>query len=164
MIITKTFSTPLGNMIAGATPRGLCLLEFTDRVEFDKQILSLKKYFQTDIIEGESPYLEKTMQQISEYFKGERKTFDIVFDIAGTEFQKEVWKELQNIPYGKTCSYVEQSENMNRKKSVRAVATANGNNKIAIIIPCHRVIGKNGSLSGYAGGIDRKKFLLDLES
>ena len=100
---------------------------------------------------------------MKEYFAGERKDFDIPLDPVGTEFQNKVWKELMNIPYGKTVSYQTQSNNIKMPKAVRAVANANGFNKISIIIPCHRVIGSDGTLTGYGGGLYRKKFLLDLE-
>lgn len=103
------------------------------------------------------------IKQFEEYFKGERKSFQIPIEFDGTEFQKISWNQLTKIPYGETISYKEQAVAMGREKSVRAVGAANGKNKLSIIIPCHRVIGSNGKLTGYAGGVDRKAWLLEHE-
>jgi methylated-DNA-[protein]-cysteine S-methyltransferase len=108
--------------------------------------------------------LSNCINQLQEYFEGKRKVFDVKLDPMGTEFQKRVWHELLNIPYGKVASYGDIAIKLGDKKTVRAVGTANGSNPIAIIIPCHRVIGQNGDLIGYAGGLERKKWLLDHES
>lgn len=108
--------------------------------------------------------LKKCVQQLEEYFKGKRTVFDIKLNPKGTNFQKKVWNELLNIPYGKTRTYLEQTKKLGDIKAIRAVASANGKNPIWIIIPCHRVIGSNGSLTGYAGGIWRKKWLLEHEN
>ena len=107
--------------------------------------------------------LKKTEKQLTEYFDGTRKDFDLELSLEGTDFQKKAWNELANIPYGETISYMEQSERIGNAKAIRAVGGANGKNKISIILPCHRVIGKNGSLTGYGGGLDKKKWLLDFE-
>ena len=107
--------------------------------------------------------LKKTEKQLTEYFDGTRKDFDLELSLEGTDFQKKAWNELANIPYGETISYMEQSERIGNVKAIRAVGGANGKNKISIILPCHRVIGKNGSLTGYGGGLDKKKWLLDFE-
>lgn len=111
----------------------------------------------------ETPLIKKTYSQIKEYFDGNRNSFDIPISANGTEFQIKVWKELLKIPYGKTATYKEIAENIGNKNASRAVGMANNKNPIAIIIPCHRVIGSNGNLTGYAGGIEMKKYLLDLE-
>ena len=111
----------------------------------------------------ETPLIKKTYSQLKEYFAGNRKSFDIPISANGTEFQIKVWKELQKIPYGKTATYKEIAENIGNKNASRAVGMANNKNPIAIIIPCHRVIGTKGDLTGYAGGIKLKKYLLDLE-
>jgi len=108
--------------------------------------------------------LQECIRQLDEYFQEKRTGFDIKLNLQGTEFQKNVWNELQNIPYGKTITYLEQSKKMKSVKAIRAIASANGKNPIWIIIPCHRVIGSNGSLTGYAGGIWRKKWLLEHEN
>ncbi len=102
--------------------------------------------------------------QLDEYFAGERKEFDLPLDLQGTEFQKEVWEGLVKIPYGETVSYSQQAEMLGRSGSERAVASANGKNPVAIVLPCHRVIGADGSLRGYNGGLAAKQALLDLES
>lgn len=107
--------------------------------------------------------LEKTQKQLEEYFLGKRKEFDLPTRLMGTDFQIKVWKTLEKIPFGKTLTYGEQALKMKNPLAVRAVGRTNGLNVISIIIPCHRVVGKNGSLTGYAGGIETKKFLLDLE-
>ena len=108
--------------------------------------------------------LRECVLQLKEYFKGERTNFNLLLNPQGTKFQKLVWKELCDIEYGKTTSYLVQSKKIGDVKAVRAVAAANGKNPISIVIPCHRVIGSDGSLTGYAGGIWRKKWLLDYES
>jgi AraC family transcriptional regulator of adaptative response/methylated-DNA-[protein]-cysteine methyltransferase len=156
--------TPLGPMLAGATDEGICLLEFVDRRMVETQIKRLKNYLQAELVPGNSTYFDELSHQLKEYFDGERKLFDLPLHMPGTEFQLRVWKELQKIPYGKTRSYKEQAINLNNPKAVRAVARANGDNRIAIIIPCHRVIGNKGELVGYGGGIWRKQFLLNLEN
>lgn len=108
-------------------------------------------------------FLQACVHQLDEYFQKERTSFDLKLNPKGTIFQSKVWKELQNIPYGKTTTYLDQSKKMDSVKAIRAIASANGKNPIWIIIPCHRVIGSDGSLTGYAGGIWRKKWLLEHE-
>lgn len=115
----------------------------------------------TDIIPIE---LEDCVHQLNEYFEGKRTTFELPLNPEGTDFQKKVWRELRTIPYGKTCSYLELSKQLGDVKAIRAVANANGKNPLWIVIPCHRVIGSDGSLTGYAGGLQRKKWLLEHES
>jgi len=115
----------------------------------------------TDIIPVE---LEDCVIQLNEFFKGTREIFDLNLNAQGTDFQKKVWKQLEQIPYGKTTSYLELSKELGDIKAIRAVANANGKNPLWIIVPCHRVIGSNGSLTGYAGGLHRKKWLLEHES
>jgi AraC family transcriptional regulator of adaptative response/methylated-DNA-[protein]-cysteine methyltransferase len=163
VITIHRFTTPLGPMIAGATEKGLCLLEFTDRRMLETEFHDLKKYLQANVVWGQSSLAEKAEQQITEYFEGIRKTFDIPLFTPGTNFQNLVWKKLMDIPYGQAKSYKEQALSIENPNAVRAVAKANGCNRIAIIIPCHRVIGDDGSMTGYGGGIWRKKWLLDFE-
>lgn len=110
------------------------------------------------------PVLEDAVYQFHEYFSGMRKGFDLILNPSGTTFQKEVWNELLNVPYGKTISYLELSKKLGNVKAIRAVAAANGQNPLWIVVPCHRVIGSNGDLIGYAGGLHRKKWLLEHES
>lgn len=156
--------TPLGPMIAGATDKGLCLLEFFDRKMLETQLKRLTKLLNARFIPGQHSIFESLEKQLNQYFKGELKIFDLRLDIPGTKFQKNVWQVLMEIPFAHTRSYQQQAECINNPKAVRAVAKANGDNRISIIIPCHRVIGKNGSLTGYGGGLWRKQRLLELES
>ena len=162
MFITN-IDTPLGVMIAGSVEEGICMFEFNDRNTLESELNKLKKYLKQEISEGENDHIKNLRVQINEYFAGARKFFDIPLVTPGTEFQKKVWNELLNIPYGTTISYQQQAEALKNPLSVRAVANANGMNRISIIIPCHRVIGSNGSLTGYGGGLHRKKWLLDHE-
>ena len=155
--------TPLGTMFAGAVEQGICLLEFTDRKMLETELKSLAKLLNANILQGLNKHLELLKQQLEEYFGGKRKEFTIPLFTPGTEFQQSVWKTLRTIPYGSTRSYKQQAELLQRPEAVRAVANANGMNRISIIIPCHRVIGADGNLTGYGGGLWRKKWLLDLE-
>jgi len=155
--------TPLGTMFAGATEQGICLLEFTDRRMLETELKSLAKLLNANILQGVNKHLELLKQQLDEYFEGKRKEFTIPLFTPGSEFQQSVWKTLRTIPYGSTRSYKQQAELLQRPEAVRAVANANGMNRISIIIPCHRVIGADGNLTGYGGGLWRKKWLLDLE-
>jgi AraC family transcriptional regulator of adaptative response/methylated-DNA-[protein]-cysteine methyltransferase len=164
-IVTVTrILTPLGPMLAGATEEGLCLLEFIDRSMLETQIARVKRMVRAELVPGSSRHFEALHRQLEEYFAGKRREFQIPLVVRGTPFQQQVWKALRTIPYGKTRSYQEQAETVGKPKAVRAVARANGDNRISIIIPCHRVIGKDGTLVGYGGGLWRKKYLLDLES
>jgi AraC family transcriptional regulator, regulatory protein of adaptative response / methylated-DNA-[protein]-cysteine methyltransferase len=161
---TITIQTPLGSMVACANSDGLCLLEFNDQKTLDSQMLDLAKRFSAKIVTEENQHLKRTKKELQEYFAGTRKEFTIKLQTPGTEFRNHVWQVLQDIPYGKTLSYKEQAIAIENPKAIRAVASANAQNRIAIIIPCHRVIGADGSLTGYAGGLHRKKWLLDFES
>jgi AraC family transcriptional regulator of adaptative response/methylated-DNA-[protein]-cysteine methyltransferase len=163
MIKLTRIDTPIGEMVAGATDEGICLLEFSDRKMLNTEYKDIKKYFSTAIEDGENKHLEDVKIQLKEYFEGERKTFALQLLTPGSSFQKLVWKELMNIPYGSTRSYKEQAEALGNPGSIRAVARANGMNRIAIIIPCHRVIGTDGQLTGYGGGLKRKRWLLEHE-
>jgi AraC family transcriptional regulator, regulatory protein of adaptative response / methylated-DNA-[protein]-cysteine methyltransferase len=163
MIKTIKIETPLGEMIAGATDEGVCLLEFCDRRMLPTEYKDLARLLKTNLEDGENRHIKTLRKQLREYFNGKRKEFTIPLVTPGTEFQQAVWKELQNIQYGSTRSYQDQAISLNRPDSIRAVANANGMNRISIIIPCHRVIGSNGHLTGYGGGLKRKKWLLDHE-
>ncbi len=156
--------TPLGTMFACAVEEGICLLEFSDRKMLETQFKNLAKRLNANIIQGKNRHFEKLTVELTKYFDGNLKEFTVPLFFPGTEFQKLVWQELQNIPYGSTRSYQEQANALNKPKAVRAVANANGMNRISILIPCHRVIGSDGNLTGYGGGIWRKKWLLELET
>lgn len=151
-------------MFACATETGICMLEFPYRKLFPKQIESLKKYLKAEILPGESKYFKILEDQLKEYFSGQRKEFDVPLVFTGSAFQVKVWNELLKIPYGDRRTYKQQSKSLNNTSAIRAVAAANGTNKISILVPCHRVVGSNGSLVGYGGGLRSKQFLLELES
>lgn len=155
--------TDLGLMIAAATDKGICMFEFADYKLIDLQFRQLREEFKAPIIQGDNPHFDTLREQLNEYFRGERKDFNIPLDLVGTEFQKEVWLGLLQIPYGCTTTYGKQAKALGRPSAVRAVANANGKNKISIILPCHRVIGADGTLTGYGGGMWRKKKLLEFE-
>ncbi len=157
------FTSPIGPMFACATDQGICLLEFTDRRMLETEFKDLRKRLQAVILPGEHPHLTHLQSELAEYFSGKRKTFTVPLHTPGTDFQQTVWDALQQIPYGETRTYKQQAVAINNPKAVRAVASANGKNRVGILIPCHRVIGSDGSLVGYGGGLHRKKWLLDLE-
>ena len=163
IITLSQFTTPLGPMYAGASDKGLCFLEFTDRKMIDGQIEMLQQQMKARFVSGKSEILDQIEKQLEEYFSGSRRDFDIPLDVTGTDFQKKAWDALLKIPYGETRSYQQQADRIGNPKAVRAIASANAKNHIAIVIPCHRVIAKDGGLAGFGGGIWRKKFLLDLE-
>ncbi|MEX2573943.1 MAG: methylated-DNA--[protein]-cysteine S-methyltransferase [Balneolaceae bacterium] len=155
--------TPLGTMFACANEKGICLLEFSDRKMLETQLKDLARRLNAVIVQGGNPFTDQLKRQLAEYFSGERKQFDVPLFMTGSAFRQSVWNALRDIPYGTTCSYREQAEAIGKAKAVRAVANANGMNRIAILIPCHRVVGSDGKLTGYAGGLWRKRYLLDLE-
>lgn len=163
VIDLKRIETPLGTMIACATNQGICLLEFTDRKMLETELKAIAKLLNATIVQGDNKHFDTLEIQLQEYFKGRRKEFSVPLNAQGTDFQHKVWAALQFIPYGQTKSYKEQAIAIGSPESVRAVANANGMNRIAILIPCHRVIGSDGQLTGYGGGLWRKHYLLEFE-
>lgn len=159
----KRIETPLGTIIACANENGICMLEFSDRKALPTELKEISKHFDANIVQGENPHFKTLEKELEEYFEGKLKDFTVPLAPVGTDFQKKVWEILRTIPYGTTRSYQQQADILGIPKAVRAVANANGLNKISIIIPCHRVIGTNGTLTGYGGGIWRKQKLLELE-
>ena len=159
----KRIETPLGTMIACANENGICMLEFSDRKALPTELKEISKHFDANIVQGENPHFKTLEKELEEYFEGKLKDFTVPLAPVGTDFQKKVWEILRTIPYGTTRTYQQQADILGNPKAVRAVANANGLNKISIIIPCHRVIGSNGTLTGYGGGIWRKQKLLELE-
>jgi AraC family transcriptional regulator, regulatory protein of adaptative response / methylated-DNA-[protein]-cysteine methyltransferase len=155
--------TPLGPMIAGATAEGICLLEFADRRMLETQLERIRKAFRTPTVPGSNHHIAELKKQLDSYFTGSLRQFTVPISFRGTEFQNMAWKQLLTIPYGQTISYDAQARAMGRPGAQRAVGKANGDNRMAIIVPCHRVVKQNGDLCGYGGGLWRKKFLLDLE-
>lgn len=160
IILIDRLTTPLGPMFVCATENGVCLLEFVDRKMLETEFKDLQKRLNAQIITGENQHIKQVKKEITEYFEGNRKVFDVKLETPGTDFQNIVWNYLQTIPYGVTTNYQQQAEDINKPKAIRAVASANGHNRISIIIPCHRIIGKNGKMTGYGGGIERKKWLI----
>ncbi len=152
--------SPLGPMLAAAGADGVCLLEFTDRRGLKTQIATLRRHFPLPVVPGTNDALDRLAEELEEYFAGERSTFDVPLLTRGTPFQTSVWDLLRRIPPGETRSYADLAVESGRPTAVRAVARANGDNRLAILIPCHRVIGSDGSPTGYAGGIWRKQWLL----
>ena len=163
LLFRERFSTPLGLMVTIATEKAIVLLEFTDRQIIDLEFELVKKQFGAEIEEGSNGVIEKLKSQLNEYFDGNLKQFDLPLLSLGSPFQEMVWKTLQAIPYGHTKSYGDQALDLGSANYVRAVAKANGSNRIAIVIPCHRVTGKKGQLTGYSGGLWRKTWLLNHE-
>jgi O-6-methylguanine DNA methyltransferase len=163
MITLTHFDTPIGKMLAGATDAGICLFDFEYRRSLDSVMKRVETYVGSKFEQGEHPYFKVLREQVDEYFTGERKMFDLPIQLSGTDFQQRVWNALLHIPYGETRTYKQQSIFLGNEKAIRAVAGANGENGLEIIIPCHRVIGGNGSLTGYGGGLPLKKWLLEHE-
>jgi len=164
MIHIKYCKTPYGELIIGSYGEKLCLCDWRyrkSRILIDKRIQSglNEEYKQMD-----SFIIDETLSQLDEYFKGKRSEFDIPLLLVGSDFQKIVWNELLKIPYGNTETYLSLSRKIGNEKAIRAIANANGANAISIIIPCHRIIGSDGDLVGYAGGLPVKKKLLQLEN
>ncbi|MFQ5580042.1 MAG: methylated-DNA--[protein]-cysteine S-methyltransferase [Nitrospiria bacterium] len=157
------YKTSYGELVIGSFDEKLCMCDWRYRKIRPRIDARLRKGLQATFIEKEDELMKDTRQQLSEYFDHKRKHFDIPLLMIGTEFQKNVWKALLKIPFGETSSYLNLAQKMGNKKSVRAVANANGANAISFFIPCHRIIGSKGELVGYAGGLQTKKKLLLLE-
>ncbi len=162
-IQTTRLESPVGPLVAAATSEGVCLLEFADRRALQTQVASLRKRLGRVIVPGTNRHLDRLATELDGYFSGTLREFTVPLVTPGTDFQKKVWDELLRIPYGKTRSYEQMARNIIRPGAQRAVGRANGDNRIAIIIPCHRVIRSDGTLCGYGGGLWRKQFLLDHE-
>jgi AraC family transcriptional regulator of adaptative response/methylated-DNA-[protein]-cysteine methyltransferase len=163
MIYSSKIETPIGLMMACSTENGICLLEFMDMVSMEKDLLSVSKYFDSEISTKKNKFLIGLELQLKEYFLGTLRSFSVPVQLTGTAFQQQVFTYLQTIPYGSTQTYLEQATALNNAEAVRAVAQVNSKNTIYILVPCHRVIASNGKLTGYGAGIWRKQFLLDLE-
>ena len=163
-ISIQTYKSSIGELLLGSYEGKLCLADFKYRrmrTSIDNRI---QKGLKAEYVEQSSEVIEETIKEMEEYFACERKVFDIPVLMVGTDFQKSVWDGLMGIPYGTTMSYLDLAKSIDNEKAVRAVASANGANAISILIPCHRIIGSNGDLVGYAGGLPAKKKLLELEN
>jgi AraC family transcriptional regulator of adaptative response/methylated-DNA-[protein]-cysteine methyltransferase len=155
--------TPLGPMLAGAGPDALSLLEFADRRMLETQLRRIQARTGAVFVPGSNTVLERLTDELERYFTGELREFSVPLSTPGTAFQTAVWEELKRVPYGTTTSYAALAGTIGRPDAVRAVARANGDNRVAILIPCHRVVGSDGSLTGYGGGLWRKRRLLEHE-
>lgn len=160
IILVHRFTTRLGPVFVCATNKGICLLEFVERDILEKEFSELQKLLKATVIAGENMHIKQVKKEIGEYFEGNRKTFEVALDLPGTDFQKMVWNHLLTIPLGDKTTYQAIAEQIEKPKAVRAVGAANGRNRISIIVPCHRVVGSDGKLRGYGGGIARKEWLL----
>lgn len=162
-IITQRYSTPCGDLVLGSYGDELCMCDWVDGARHDQSCRRLIRGLQSSIIEGHSSVLTEARRQLDEYFEGQRQVFALPLLRIGTAFQRSVWEALDRVAFGETISYTELSRRIGRPKAIRAVATNVGNNPHSIISPCHRIIGSDGSLTGYAGGLETKLYLLQLE-
>ena len=162
-IVYREWESPIGTLIVGASRRGCCLLEFRDGEGPGGIETHLREGERRDVVRGTNDFIDQVAEELDAYFKGSLRTFSVPLDLRGTPFHLAVWGRLLEIPYGETRSYGEIARQIGRPRAVRAVGQANGANRIAIMVPCHRVIRQNGDLGGYGAGIWRKRRLLDLE-
>jgi O-6-methylguanine DNA methyltransferase len=162
-VVVAMLRTPLGPMLAGAVDEGICLLEFTDRPMLPTQLAVLQRRLERPLVSGRHPLIARLQIQLDGYFAGRRAGFDLPLIAPGSPFQQRTWATLRQIPPGSTLSYEELARDAGRPGAQRAAGTANGANRIAIVIPCHRVIRKSGELGGYGGELWRKAWLLDHE-
>lgn len=163
-ILVNRILTPLGPMVVAANGSELILLEFADRRMLETQIKTVRRIFKVPFAPGENEIIEQTKSELTDYFAGSRFTFDVPIAVRGTEFQESVWRRLMKIRVGQTNSYDQMAKSIGRAGAQRAVGRANGDNRLGIIIPCHRVVRSDGTLSGYGGGLWRKQWLLDHEA
>lgn len=157
------YKSPFGELLIGSYKNQICLCDWRFRQMRDQIDKRIQDLLNTWYIEESTDIIERLKEQLYQYFQGERKEFDLPLLLVGTDFQKMVWETLLSIPFGEKDTYLGLSRKMNMEKAIRAVASANGANAISIIIPCHRIIGSDGKLVGYAGGLSTKKKLLELE-
>jgi AraC family transcriptional regulator of adaptative response/methylated-DNA-[protein]-cysteine methyltransferase len=163
VLFAERLATPLGTMLALANDDGLVLLDFVDRRGLERKLASLRQRLRCPVVPGAHRHLAATTSQLNEYFAGKRTTFDLTLNPVGSPFEREAWRYLRTIPYGETRSYAAMAAALGRPGAARAAGRANGMNFIALVIPCHRVIGADGALTGYGGGLGRKQWLLDHE-
>ncbi len=174
-MVARTIETPLGSMIAAASRDGLCLLEFADRPALEREVKDLSRLLSRPLISepheseiGTSrvpglEHLQTVERELRAYFDGTLRDFSVTLNLPGTAFERRVWAALAQIPYGETTSYGRMAFKLGMPGAARAVGRANGRNRVAIVVPCHRVVNEDGSLCGYGGGVDRKQRLLELE-
>jgi len=162
-VTVREIDTPIGRMTIGATDSAVVLADFSHRPMMRAQLASVRRRI-GPTVPGDAPLLERVEAQLGEYFAGRRQDFDLTLDLPGSPFQERVWGELTRIPYGDTITYRELAERVDASPGWRAVGRANGSNRLAVIVPCHRVVATGGGLGGYGGGLPAKRFLLDLEA
>jgi methylated-DNA-[protein]-cysteine S-methyltransferase len=156
MIHYRMHASPLGSLLLAASGQGLCGLYFEEHRHF--------RGAQGWVEMRDHPHLQRAAEQLDDYFAGKRRVFDLPLDLAGTPFQQKVWAQLPQVPYGATVSYLLHARAVGAGHAVRAVGTAIGRNPVSIIVPCHRILGSDGALAGYAGGLERKRYLLAFEA
>jgi methylated-DNA-[protein]-cysteine S-methyltransferase len=159
MIFYIEHPSPVGRLLLAATEQGLSGIYFEEHKHFKGK----DGWQQASTQSAAWKHLQATAQQLDEYFSGQRTEFDVALDMSGTAFQRSVWQELSAIPFGASVSYAQHAQKLGKPKALRAVGSAIGKNPVSIIVPCHRVIGSSGAVTGYAGGVERKRFLLALE-
>lgn len=164
LMYVQYYDSPCGEIVLASTENSLCLCDWNDRPCAEQNKRRLFRRLNAEFREEPSKVIQRTKEQLDEYFVGKRKAFDIPFFLVGTDFQKRVWNALQEIPFGETRTYKEVAQRVGNVKGVRAVAQAIGANGLCIIIPCHRVIGSDHSLTGFAGGLEAKRTLLEIEN
>ncbi|MEW6758280.1 MAG: methylated-DNA--[protein]-cysteine S-methyltransferase, partial [Acidobacteriota bacterium] len=162
-VLVDWIESPLGPLVAGASPEGICLLEFTDRRMLEAQFQTLRRRLKCAAVPGRNAHHERLGRELEAYFRGDLRRFTVPLVFPGSPFQRRVWEELQGIPYGETRTYEEVALAAGAPGACRAAGAANGRNRLAILIPCHRVVNKDGRLGGYGGGLWRKRRLLELE-
>ncbi|HDT3626108.1 TPA: methylated-DNA--[protein]-cysteine S-methyltransferase [Morganella morganii subsp. morganii] len=160
MIFRTQFSTVLGEMSAAATEQGVCFLEFTEDNRREDTLQLVSSRLKMAVTDGNHPHLALLESQLQDYFAGKRMIFTVPLVLPGTPFQQKVWDALLSVPFGSTVTYSMLAASLSSPRAVRAVGRANGMNPVSVLVPCHRVTGKNGELTGYAGGTDRKAWLL----
>ena len=161
-VTLREIETPIGSMTIGATARSVVLADFTGRAMMPAQLAAVRRRIGPTTV-GDTPLLDDVERQLREYLDGERRDFDLPLDAPGSPFQERVWAELRRIPYGETVAYRELAARVGAAAASRAVGRANGSNRLAVIIPCHRVVASGGGLGGYGGGLSAKRWLLELE-
>ncbi|AZQ44457.1 methylated-DNA--[protein]-cysteine S-methyltransferase [Nonlabens ponticola] len=162
-IFIQQFKSRFGKLIIGVHNDKLCLCDWKYRAKRQQIDERIKQYLNAEFVQKNHELIDETVNQLNKYFIGDLRSFTVPIKLSGTDFQKSVWNDLMTIPYGKTLSYGQLSRKRNNPKSIRAIAAANSANAISILIPCHRIIGSDGSLVGYAGGLKAKEQLLKLE-
>ncbi len=163
VVAVTRVATPLGPMIAGATEEAVCLLEYTEPARLESQVRRLRARLGRPITVARNRMIERLAAELDAYFARRLEEFTVPLEVRGTPFQEAVWRRLRGVPYGTTATYAELARRIGRPRAVRAVGKANGDNPLAILVPCHRIVGSDGRLTGYGGGLWRKQRLLELE-